>query len=149
MDGSLLAQLSVTDMRLPILYALTYPDRIESDLRFPVLNLQRLDFSPPDLNKFPCLRLAYEAVEAGGAKTIALNAADEVAVAAFLESSIGFEDIPATIEWVLDETPARVPESIDQVLEVDAEARRKARSRIQKMGPRVGVAHAPSANPHK
>jgi len=148
-DGSLLAQLSVTDMRLPILYALTYPDRIESDLRFPVLNLQRLDFSPPDLNKFPCLRLAYEAVEAGGAKTIALNAADEVAVAAFLESSIGFEDIPATIEWVLDETPARVPESIDQVLEVDAEARRKARSRIQKMGPRVGVAHAPSANPHK
>jgi len=148
-DGSLLAQLSVTDMRLPILYALTYPDRIESDLRFPVLNLQRLDFSPPDLNKFRCLRLAYEAVEAGGAKTIALNAADEVAVAAFLESSIGFEDIPATIEWVLDETPARVPESIDQVLEVDAEARRKARSRIQKMGPRVGVAHAPSANPHK
>ena len=148
-DGSLLAQLSVTDMRLPILYALTYPDRIESDLRFPVLDLRRLDFSPPDLNKFPCLRLAYEAVEAGGAKTIALNAADEVAVAAFLESSIGFEDIPATIEWVLDETPARVPESIEQVLEVDAEARRKARSRIQRMGPRVGVAHAPSANPHR
>ena len=148
-DGSLLAQLSVTDMRLPILYALTYPDRIESDLRFPVLDLRRLDFSPPDLNKFPCLRLAYEAVEAGGAKTIALNAADEVAVAAFLESSIGFEDIPATIEWVLDETPARVPESIEQVLEVDAEARRKARSRIQEMGPRVGVAPMPSANPHK
>ncbi len=67
-DGSLLAQLSVTDMRLPILYALTYPERIESDLRFPVNELKRLDFEPPDLEKFPCLRLAYEAVEAGGGK---------------------------------------------------------------------------------
>ncbi len=111
-DGSLLAQLSVTDMRLPILYALTYPDRIESDLRFPVQELRRLDFAPPDLDKFPCLRLAYEAVEAGGAKTIALNAADEVAVAAFLEGSIGFQDIPATIKMVVGETPARIPESI-------------------------------------
>ena len=93
-DGSLLAQLSVTDMRLPILYALTFPDRIQSDLRFPVQDLRQLDFCPPDLEKFPCLRLAYEAVEAGGAKTIALNAADEIAVSAFLEGSIGFQDIP-------------------------------------------------------
>ncbi|HLK08475.1 MAG TPA: 1-deoxy-D-xylulose-5-phosphate reductoisomerase, partial [Candidatus Angelobacter sp.] len=73
-DGSILAQLSVTDMRLPILYALTYPERIESDLRFNVLDLKRLDFAPPDPDKFPCLRLAYEAAAAGGAKTIALNA---------------------------------------------------------------------------
>ena len=80
-DGSILAQFSVTDMRLPILYALTYPDRIQSDLRFPVSDLRHLDFCPPDLKKFPCLRLAYEAAEAGGAKTVALNAADEVAVA--------------------------------------------------------------------
>ena len=114
-DGSLLAQLSVTDMRLPILYALTYPDRIESELRFPLEELRRLDFAPPDLDKFPCLRLAYEAVEAGGAKTIALNAADEVAVAAFLEGTIGFLDIPATIKMIVDETPARVPESINHV----------------------------------
>ena len=64
-DGSILAQFSVTDMRLPILYALTYPDRIASDLRFPVSALRHLDFTPPDLDKFPCLRLAYEAVEAG------------------------------------------------------------------------------------
>ena len=64
-DGSILAQLSVTDMRLPILYALTYPERIQSDLRFNVLDLKRLDFCPPDLAKFPCLRLAYEAAEAG------------------------------------------------------------------------------------
>ena len=81
-DGSILAQFSVTDMRLPILYALTYPERIQSDMRFNVSDLRHLDFTPPDLKKFPCLRLAYEAAEAGGAKTVALNAADEVAVAA-------------------------------------------------------------------
>jgi len=148
-DGSLLAQLSVTDMRLPILYALAYPDRIESDLRFPVQELRRLDFAPPDLEKFPCLRLAYEAVEAGGAKTIALNAADEVAVAAFLEGSIGFLEIPATIEAVVGETPAQVPESISQVLNVDADARRRARNRIQNVGPRDTVAQTPSATRHK
>jgi 1-deoxy-D-xylulose-5-phosphate reductoisomerase len=129
-DGSLLAQLSVTDMRLPILYALTYPDRVESELRLPLEELRRLDFAPPDLDKFPCLRLAYEAVEAGGAKTIALNAADEVAVAAFLEGTIGFLDIPVTIKMIVDETPARVPESINQVLELDADARRRAQLAI-------------------
>ena len=144
-DGSLLAQVSVTDMRLPILYALTYPDRIESDLRFPVMELRRLDFSPPDLDKFPCLRLAYEAVEAGGAKTIALNAADEVAVAAFLEGGIGFEQIPATIEEILDETSAHVPEYIEEVLNIDADARLRARKRIQNLGPRDTVAPMPTA----
>ncbi|MGA2963117.1 MAG: 1-deoxy-D-xylulose-5-phosphate reductoisomerase [Candidatus Korobacteraceae bacterium] len=122
-DGSLLAQVSVTDMRLPILYALTYPERIESDLRFPVSELRHLDFYPPDFDKFPCLRLAYEAAEAGGTQTIALNAADEVAVAAFLEGKIGFQGIAATIQEVLKETPAGRPESIEDVLSVDAEAR--------------------------
>src|SRR2546425_9664930 len=73
-DGSILAQFSVTDMRLPILYALTYPERILSDMRFPVMDLRHLDFSPPDMSKFPCLRLAYKAVEAGGGKTNAPNA---------------------------------------------------------------------------
>src|SRR5436309_6000857 len=125
-DGSILAQLSVTDMRLPILYALTYPERIESDLKFNVLDLKRLDFAAPDLNKFPCLRLAYEAAALGGAKTIALNAADEIAVAAFLEREIAFNDIPRIIEETLLETPDRHPESIKQVLEVDAESRRTA-----------------------
>ena len=139
-DGSLLAQLSVTDMQLPILYALTYPERIQSDLRFPVSELRQLDFSPPDLDKFPCLRLAYEAVEAGGAKTIALNAADEVAVAAFLDGTLGFEDIPSTIEAVLRETPAHKPESIEQVLDWDADARRRARKRIRVSGRGVGTA---------
>jgi 1-deoxy-D-xylulose-5-phosphate reductoisomerase len=121
-------------MRLPILYALTYPERIESDLRFPVQELRQLDFAPPDFDRFPCLRLAYEAVEAGGAKTIALNAADEVAVAAFLEGGIGFLDIPATIKMVVGETPTRVPESIKEVLEMDTDARRRAHGQIGRLG---------------
>jgi 1-deoxy-D-xylulose-5-phosphate reductoisomerase len=125
-DGSILAQLSVTDMRLPILYALTYPERISSDLRFNVLDLKRLDFSPPDLAKFPCLRLAYEAAEAGGAKTVALNAADEVAVAAFLKREIGFADISKVVERTILETKDRHPESIEEVLAIDAEARARA-----------------------
>jgi 1-deoxy-D-xylulose-5-phosphate reductoisomerase len=126
-DGSILAQVSVTDMRLPILYALAWPERIASDLRFDVLSLKHLDFCPPDLDKFLCLRLAYEAAEAGGAKTVALNAADEVAVAAFLEGKISFLGIPVTIQAVLDETPAGKPESISEVLGMDSEARERAR----------------------
>jgi 1-deoxy-D-xylulose-5-phosphate reductoisomerase len=125
-DGSLLAQVSVTDMRLPILYALTYPDRIESELKFPVADLKRLDFAPPDLDKFPCLRLAYEAAEIGGTKTIALNAADEVAVAAFLDGKIRFVDIPRTIKETLSETAEGHPESIKEVLAADREARARA-----------------------
>ena len=126
-DGSILAQISVTDMRLPILYALTYPERTPSDLRFSIMDLRHLDFSPPDMAKFPCLRLAYEAAAAGGAKTIALNAADEVAVAAFLEEQIGFEEIPRVIEEVMAATPAGHLESIQKVLTLDAEARLLAR----------------------
>jgi len=129
-DGSILAQFSVTDMRLPILYALTYPERIESDLRFAVSDLRHLDFAPPDLKKFPCLRLAYEAVEAGGAKTVALNAADEVAVAAFLEGKVRFDQIPRIIEEVLADTSSKSLESIQQVLEADAAARQLARERV-------------------
>jgi 1-deoxy-D-xylulose-5-phosphate reductoisomerase len=125
-DGSILAQFSVTDMRLPILYALTYPERIQSDMRFSLCDLRHLDFSPPDLQKFPCLRLAYQAAEEGGAKTVALNAADEVAVAAFLEGEIRFTDIARIIEDVLIATSSGKLESIAQVLEADAEARRCA-----------------------
>jgi 1-deoxy-D-xylulose-5-phosphate reductoisomerase len=129
-DGSILAQFSVTDMRLPILYALTYPERIQSDMRFPVGDLRHLDFCPPDMSKFPCLRLAYEAAEAGGAKTVALNAADEVAVAAFLEGRIRFDQIPRIIEDVLSATEAGHLESIHKVLEADGEARRCALERV-------------------
>jgi 1-deoxy-D-xylulose-5-phosphate reductoisomerase len=130
-DGSLLAQFSVTDMRLPILYALTYPERIQSDMRFPVSDLCHLDFCPPDLEKFPCLRLAYEAAEAGGAKTVALNAADEVAVAAFLEGKIRFDDIPRVVEEVLSTTSSGKLDSIQKVLEADVEARQFALQRIR------------------
>ena len=125
-DGSILAQFSVTDMRLPILYALTYPERVPSDMRFPVMDLRHLDFCPPDMSKFTCLRLAYEAAEAGGAKTIALNAADEVAVAAFLEERIGFDEIPQIVADVMSATPVGSLESINRVLVLDAEARQLA-----------------------
>ena len=129
-DGSILAQLSVTDMRLPILYALTYPERIQSDMRLPVRNLRHLDFCPPDMSKFPCLRLAYEAAESGGAKTVALNAADEVAVAAFLEGKIGFLEIPRIIEQAVAASNSRTLGSIAEVLEADAEARRYAQELV-------------------
>jgi 1-deoxy-D-xylulose-5-phosphate reductoisomerase len=131
-DGSILAQVSVTDMRLPILYALTYPERIQSDMRFDVGNLRHLDFCPPDMNKFPCLRLAYEAAKEGGAKTVALNAADEVAVAAFLEGAIRFDEIPGIIEEAVAASNSRELESIAQVLDADRAARRYAQEKVQK-----------------
>ena len=130
-DGTFLAQFSVTDMRLPILYALTYPDRIASDLKYPVENLRHLDFEPPDMRKFPCLRLAYEAAEAGGGKTVALNAADEVAVAAFLDGQISFLDIPKVIAEVLKVTSDEPMESIAQVLALDEESRKAASELIR------------------
>jgi 1-deoxy-D-xylulose-5-phosphate reductoisomerase len=133
-DGSILAQFSVTDMRLPILYALTFPERVASDMHLSVMDLRHLDFCPPDMEKFPCLRLAYEAVEAGGGKTVALNAADEIAVSSFLDGSIGFEDIPKIIEEVLFATEVGRLESIRQVLEVDQEARRVAREKVRQLG---------------
>ena len=131
-DGSILAQLSATDMRLPILYALTYPDRIESGLKFDLLSLKKLDFAAPDFDKFPCLRLAYEAAEAGGSKSIALNAADEIAVDAFLNGKIGFMDISGVIKAVLDETTGAHPESIREVLFCDQEARALAHDVISR-----------------
>jgi len=133
-DGSILAQFSVTDMRLPILYALTYPERVSSDMRFPVMDLRHLEFCPPDVEKFPCVRLAYEAAEAGGAKTVALNAADEVAVAAFLDGCIRFDEIPDIIKSTLAETKTGKLESIKKVLEADAAARRVAHEKVEQLG---------------
>lgn len=133
-DGSILAQISVTDMRLPILYALAYPERVavaEKDhLTFDLRTLSQLDFSQPDFARFPCLRLAYEAAEAGGKAPIALNAADEIAVAAFLEGRIPFLGIPGTIEQVLQITIGPRPASIAEVLEADLAAREQAREVI-------------------
>jgi 1-deoxy-D-xylulose-5-phosphate reductoisomerase len=126
-DGSLLAQISVTDMRLPILYAMTWPERVASDLTFDMAALSQLTFETPDFERFPCLRLAYEAAETGGAHTIALNAADEIAVEAFLEGAIPFLGIPRTIEQVLEATPHLHPQSIAEVLAFDEQARETAR----------------------
>ena len=125
-DGSILAQISVTDMRLPILYALAYPERPESNLTFDLAALRHLDFEEPDFDRFPCLRLAYEAAARGGAHSIALNAADEVAVEAFLERRIPFTGIPDTIERVLASTPEAHPATIAEVLAVDRQARQLA-----------------------
>jgi 1-deoxy-D-xylulose-5-phosphate reductoisomerase len=125
-DGSILAQLSVTDMRLPILYALAYPERVGSDLSFDLEALSYLNFSPPDFERFPCLRLAYQAAAAGGTACIALNAADEIAVAAFLAGKIPFMGIPRTIEVVLARTSISQPSSIAEVLAADKQARELA-----------------------
>lgn len=130
-DGSILAQISVTDMRLPILYALAYPERIASDLTFDMGALSRLDFQQPDFERFPCLRLAYEAAAASQAHCIALNAADEVAVEAFLAGELPFLGIPRTIERVLSLTPTAAPASIPEVLARDREAREQAREAIR------------------
>ena len=127
-DGSILAQISVTDMRLPILYALAYPERPASNLTFDLAALSHLDFEPPDFERFPCLRLAFEAAEKGGAHCIALNAADEVAVEAFLDRRIPFLGIPRTIEKVLAATPETHPATIAEVLATDREARQTARA---------------------
>ena len=127
-DGSILAQISVTDMRLPILYALAYPERPASHLTFDLAALRHLDFEEPDFERFPCLRLAFEAAEKGGAHCIALNAADEVAVDAFLDRRIPFHGIPRTIERVLAAIPEAHPATIAEVLATDREARQTARA---------------------
>ncbi len=129
-DGSILAQISVTDMRLPILYALSYPDRVQSDLTFDMAALAHLDFQQPDFARFPCLRLAYEAAAASQNHCIALNAADEIAVEAFLAGRLPFLGIPRTIEEVLRLTSAGSPASIAEVLSADLQAREQARQWI-------------------
>jgi len=138
-DGSILAQFSVTDMRLPILYALTYPERVASDMRFPVMDLRHLEFSPPDMEKFPCLRLAYEAARAGGVKPVALNAADEVAVSAFLTGTIRFDQIAQVIEDVLSASKERKLESIIDVLKVDSQARQMAGEWVKESAGAAGL----------
>jgi 1-deoxy-D-xylulose-5-phosphate reductoisomerase len=130
-DGSILAQISVTDMRLPILYALAYPERPASALTFDLAALRHLDFEEPDFERFPCLRLAFEAAEKGGAHSIALNAAEEVAVEAFLDRRIPFMGIPRTIEKVLAATPEAHPATIAEVLASDREARQTARTLLE------------------
>jgi len=128
-DGAVMAQLSVADMRLPIQYALTYPERVAVDgesLSLDLMATGRLQFERPDSRRFPCLRLAREALEKGGAMPCALNAADEVAVEAFLDRRLRFVEIPRVIERVMQRTPHVHCHTLDEVLECDREARRHA-----------------------
>ncbi len=126
-DGSILAQLGPTDMRMPIQYALTYPDRVASkECALDWGALRKLDFEPVPDKKFPCLSLAREAARAGGPLPCALNAADEVAVAAFLENRLDFPGIARVVEHVLERMPRTPLARIEDVLAADAEARRLA-----------------------
>jgi 1-deoxy-D-xylulose-5-phosphate reductoisomerase len=130
-DGSVLAQLGPTDMRMPIQYALTYPARVPAnEIQLDWSKLRRLDFEKASTRRFPCLRLAREAMKKGGALPCALNAADEVAVAAFLEHRLPFPGIAEVIERVLARTPRTRFASMDDVLQADGEARRIAQEEV-------------------
>ncbi len=131
-DGSVLAQLGNPDMRTPIAHALAWPERIVSGVApLDLFEVARLDFEEPDFNRFSCLRLAYEAIEQGGTCPAILNAANEVAVASFLEGGIAFTAIPQVIESVLESLPSRRITGLDVLLSADAEARRYAEQMIQ------------------
>ena len=133
-DGSVIAQMGVTDMRHAIQYALTYPERRASDL--PPLDLTALSslhFEAPDLERFPCIGLAYRALRAGGTLPAALNAANEEAVQAFIDQQIGLADIPRVIETVMNQHPTRTVTDLDVVLQADRDARISAVAEIEKL----------------
>ena len=132
-DGSVMAQLGVPDMRVPIAYALAYPRRVKvSGPRLDLGRVGQLTFEAPDLERFPCLRLGYEAARAGGTMPAVLNAANEVAVAAFLEGRLKFLDIPRVVEETMAGHPAQQLQSLEQVLEVNRWAREYALGLVAK-----------------
>jgi 1-deoxy-D-xylulose-5-phosphate reductoisomerase len=132
-DGSVVAQVSATDMRMPIQYALTWPDRLQAPVpKIDWSQARQWTFEPPDYEKFPLLRLAYQAQEAGGSATCTLNAADEVAVAAFLDGRIDFPSIASVVSDTLANFPLRQPTSISDILDIDAESRQYAQQFILK-----------------
>jgi 1-deoxy-D-xylulose-5-phosphate reductoisomerase len=134
-DGTLMTQVSTTDMRMPIQYALTYPERWDAPVpRYDFAAARTWEFFPPDLDRFPCLRLAYEALGAGGSATCTLNAADEIAVEAFLNGRIDFPAIASTVEETLARVPSRRAGSVGEVLDIDRESRRVAAEVIAKRG---------------
>jgi 1-deoxy-D-xylulose-5-phosphate reductoisomerase len=138
-DGSIVAQLGPTDMRMPIQYALTFPDRVASNgCELDWVGLKKLDFAEVPVRKFPCLELAKAAIREGGPLPCALNAADEVAVAAFLERRLPFLGIAAVVEGVLEHIPRSPLRSIGDVIAADAEARRLAHLEIKKLSGRGG-----------
>jgi len=132
-DGSVIAQISATDMRMPIQYALTYPERMQAPVpKIDWSEARRWEFGPPDLAKFPLLKLAYECQEAGGSATCTLNAADEIAVEAFLARRIGFPAIYRIVEQTVSKLAKRQPATINDILEVDRESRSLARELVAK-----------------
>ena len=134
-DGSVLAQLGNPDMRTPIANALAWPERIDSGVApLDLFAVARLDFQRPDEQRFPCLRLARQAAEAGGCAPARLNAANEVAVAAFLERRIRFPEIARIIEDTLDREPSAAVENLDAVLAADARARAMANDWLNRHG---------------
>jgi len=131
-DGSMLAQLGPSDMRVPIAHCLAWPDRMATPMAaLDLIAIGRLDFEAPDPERFPALRLAREALEAGGAKPAILNAVNEIAVAAFLAGRIGFLEIADTADHILQRYDPPAPDALDAVLGVDAEARRLAGERVE------------------
>lgn len=139
-DGSMLAQLGNPDMRTPIAHALAWPERITSGVEpLDLCALARMDFVAPDLQRFACLRLAIEAAQAGGSAPIVLNAANEIAVAAFLQEQIRFTQIPQLIEEVLSMQQICTVQSLEQVVAIDQQARRQASAWLNRQPIRVGV----------
>ncbi len=133
-DGSVLAQLGNPDMRTPIAYGLAYPERIDAGVApLDLFKVATMNFTAPDLGRFPCLALAYRALRAAGTAPAILNAANEVAVAAFLDKRISFLSIPRVIEAVLDALPVNAVGSLDDVLGADGEARRAAQQQIRQL----------------
>jgi 1-deoxy-D-xylulose-5-phosphate reductoisomerase len=133
-DGSIKAQLGVPDMRLPIIYALTFPDRVETELPSPSLaDIGSLTFGEPDMVRFRCLPLARAALKQGGNMPCALNAANEEAVAAFLREQIGFNDIAGTVEHVLEKTLFNKEASMDVYASTDNRSRHLANEHINKL----------------
>ena len=131
-DGSMLAQLGSPDMRIPIAYALAWPERVETGARrLDLAAIARLDFEPPDLERFPALRVARQALESGGAAPIVLNAANEVAVASFLAGGIRFPDIVALVQRALDELDFAAPRSIPDVLDIDRRTREHVETEVK------------------
>src|ERR1700730_16071026 len=131
-DGSVIAQVSATDMRMPIQYALTYPARDAAPVpRLDWTEPRSWTFFPPDYKKFPLLKLAYEAQAEGGSATCTLNAADEVAVEAFLKEEISFPSIADVVQETLERMPNRTPDSVREVLEIDEQSRVMARNIVR------------------
>ncbi len=143
-DGSVVAQISATDMRMPIQYALTWPERAQAPVpKIDWAEARKWEFYPPDFEKFPLLDLAYQAQRDGGSATCVLNAADEIAVEAFLDGRIGFTAIARVVEYTLQRMPARTPSTVDDILAIDCAARRVALDVVGKQpvvfGPAVKV----------